>query len=113
LIIAAHDISNSPADLEALTARPGWHSLEAVRNRKFAVISEAVNRPAPRIVAAIEELARKLHPEAFPENSPNTPSKDKPEKEKSAPEGNPPGPAKNLLAGSCVAATNEDDPCNR
>jgi hypothetical protein len=84
-----------------------------VRNRKFAVISEAVNRPAPRIVAAIEELARKLHPEAFPENSPNTPSKDKPEKEKSAPEGNPPGPAKNLLAGSCVAATNEDDPCNR
>jgi cobalamin transport system substrate-binding protein len=113
LIIAAHDISNSPADLEALTARPGWHSLEAVRNRKFAVISEAVNRPAPRIVAAIEELARKLHPEAFPENSPSTPSKDKPEKEKGAPEANPPGPAKNLLAGSCVAASNEEDSCNR
>ena len=113
LIIAAHDISNSPADLEALTARPGWHSLEAVRNRKFAVISEAVNRPAPRIVAAIEELARKLHPEAFPENSPSTPSKDKPEKEKSGPDANPPGPAKNLLARNCAAELNEGDSCNR
>jgi hypothetical protein len=36
-----------------------------VRDRNFAVISEAVNRPAPRIVTAIEELAQKLHPEAF------------------------------------------------
>jgi hypothetical protein len=41
--------------------------LNAVRDRKFAVISEAVNRPAPRIVTAIEELAQKLHPEAFVE----------------------------------------------
>jgi predicted O-methyltransferase YrrM len=39
--------------------------LEAVRNRRFAVISDAVNRPAPRIVSAIEDLARQLHPEAF------------------------------------------------
>jgi hypothetical protein len=39
--------------------------LNAVRDRNFAVISEAVNRPAPRIVTAIEELAEKLHPEAF------------------------------------------------
>jgi len=31
------------------------------------VISEAVNRPAPRIVSAIEDLARQLHPEAFAE----------------------------------------------
>jgi hypothetical protein len=29
------------------------------------VISDAVNRPAPRIVSAIEDLARQLHPEAF------------------------------------------------
>ncbi|PYT62288.1 MAG: hypothetical protein DMG35_07890, partial [Acidobacteria bacterium] len=32
-----------------------------------AVISDAVNRPAPRIVSAIEDLARQLHPEAFAE----------------------------------------------
>jgi len=44
---------------------PGWRLLDAVRNRRFAVISDAVNRPAPRIVSAIEDLARQLHPEAF------------------------------------------------
>ena len=33
----------------------------------MAKVIEAVNRPAPRIVTAIEELAEKLHPEAFVE----------------------------------------------
>jgi hypothetical protein len=113
LIVATHDPAYAPADLEALTARPGWRSLEAVRNRRFAVISEAVNRPAPRIVSAIEELARQLHPEAFPETSPNPPSKerDKPEKEKSAPEANPPGAVRNSLA-LCATLVSGNDSCN-
>ena len=54
---------------EALSALPGWQLLDAVRNRRFAVISDAVNRPAPRIVSAIEDLARQLHPTAFQEQS--------------------------------------------
>jgi hypothetical protein len=29
------------------------------------VLSDAINRPAPRMVDAIEQLARALHPEAF------------------------------------------------
>jgi hypothetical protein len=37
-----------------------------VRDRRYAVISDAVNRPAPRIVSAIEDLARQLHPEVSP-----------------------------------------------
>ena len=53
--------------LDMLATRPAWRILNAVRDRNFAVISEAVNRPAPRIVTAIEELAEKLHPEAFVE----------------------------------------------
>jgi iron complex transport system substrate-binding protein len=53
--------------LDVLATRPAWRILNAVRDRNFAVISEAVNRPAPRIVTAIEELAEKLHPEAFVE----------------------------------------------
>jgi iron complex transport system substrate-binding protein len=52
-------------DFDVLTERPGWRLLEAVRNRRYAIISDAVNRPAPRIVSAIEELARQLHPEVF------------------------------------------------
>jgi hypothetical protein len=45
--------------------RPGWQLLNAVRNRHYAVISDAVNRPAPRIVSAIEDLAHQLHPASF------------------------------------------------
>jgi ABC-type Fe3+-hydroxamate transport system substrate-binding protein len=54
---------------------PGWRILEAVRNRRYAVTSDAVNRPAPRIVSAIADLARQLHPEAFPEKSENEKNK--------------------------------------
>jgi hypothetical protein len=47
--------------------RPGWQILDAVRQRRYAVVSEAIIRPAPRIVSVIEDLARQLHPEAFME----------------------------------------------
>jgi iron complex transport system substrate-binding protein len=56
---------------DALAQLPGWRILEAVRNRRFITMSDAVNRPAPRIVSAIEELARQLHPEAFTEKPPD------------------------------------------
>ncbi|MGB8323273.1 MAG: cobalamin-binding protein [Candidatus Acidiferrum sp.] len=65
LVFAASHSENAARDFDALASRPGWRILDAVHNRRFAVISEAVNRPAPRIVSAIEELARQLHPEAF------------------------------------------------
>jgi iron complex transport system substrate-binding protein len=50
---------------DSLVELPGWRILNAVRERHYAIASEAVIRPAPRIVSAIEELARQLHPEAF------------------------------------------------
>jgi cobalamin transport system substrate-binding protein len=65
LVFAESHGESSPQNFEALAERPGWRILEAVKNHKFVVISEAVNRPAPRIVAAIEDLAAKLHPELF------------------------------------------------
>ncbi|HYL61746.1 MAG TPA: cobalamin-binding protein [Candidatus Methylomirabilis sp.] len=65
LVFAASHSDGAQNDFEALAQLPGWRGLEAVRRRRFAVISDAVNRPAPRIVSAIEELARQLHPEAF------------------------------------------------
>jgi len=65
LVFAASHSPTGGIDFDALAARPGWRGLEAVRNRRFAVISEAVNRPAPRIISAIEDLARQLHPDAF------------------------------------------------
>ena len=65
LVFASSHSESAARDFDALAARPGWRILDAVRNRRYAVISDAVNRPAPRIVSAIEELARQLHPEAF------------------------------------------------
>jgi cobalamin transport system substrate-binding protein len=65
LVFAASHSESGQNDFEVLAERPGWRGLDAVRNRRFAVISDAVNRPAPRIISAIEDLARQLHPEAF------------------------------------------------
>jgi iron complex transport system substrate-binding protein len=84
LVFAASHFAGGQLDFDALAARPGWEILQAVRSRHFAVISEAVNRPAPRIVSAIEELARQLHPDAFP----STPAP-VPVPEKAAPLGKP------------------------
>jgi iron complex transport system substrate-binding protein len=64
-LVFAESQDSGQNDFDVLAERPGWRGLDAVRNRRFAVISEAVNRPAPRIVSAIEDLARQLHPEAF------------------------------------------------
>jgi iron complex transport system substrate-binding protein len=67
LIFAESHSEAAPRNVDVLATRPGWRILDAVKNRQFAVISDAVNRPAPRIVSAIEDLATKLHPTAFSE----------------------------------------------
>lgn len=72
LVFADSHSEAAPRNMDTLATRPGWRILNAVRDRKFAVISDAVNRPAPRIVSAIEDLAEKLHPQAFAEKSAGT-----------------------------------------
>jgi iron complex transport system substrate-binding protein len=67
LVFAESHSQSGTRELETLAELPGWRILDAVRNHHLAVISDAVNRPAPRIVSAIEDLARQLHPEAFVE----------------------------------------------
>ena len=69
LVFADSHSEKAAQDVEALATRPGWNLLDAVKHRKFAVISDAVNRPAPRLFDAIEDLARQLHPEAFSNKS--------------------------------------------
>ena len=87
LVFAATHSENAPHDFEGLPTLPGWRILDAVRNRRYAIISDAVNRPAPRIITAIEDLARQIHPEAFQEKQES--GKDKTEKEVSPPRGGP------------------------
>jgi iron complex transport system substrate-binding protein len=61
-------LAHSPAleqRLKALRTSPTWGRLEALREGRVIVLDEAVLRPGPRIVDAIEQLARTLHPEGF------------------------------------------------
>jgi iron complex transport system substrate-binding protein len=92
LVFAAAHSETTHDDVEVLATLPGWHILDAVSKRRYAVISDAVNRPAPRIVTAIEDLARQLHPEAFiekPESDKEKSDKEKIEKENPTPNQRP------------------------
>ena len=65
LVFANSHTGEGKHDFAALAARPGWRNLDAVRNNRYAVVSDAINRPSPRIVSVIEDLAHQLHPEIF------------------------------------------------
>jgi iron complex transport system substrate-binding protein len=65
LVFASAHTGDTQRDIDALRTRPGWKNLEAMRHGNVVVVSDAINRPAPRMVDAIERLARALHPEAF------------------------------------------------
>ncbi len=54
-------------DPKTVASRPGWSSIAAVRtDRVYAVDTNDFSRPdAPRMVTALEELAKLLHPELF------------------------------------------------
>jgi iron complex transport system substrate-binding protein len=95
LVFAASHSDSAAPTVDALATLPGWNIVDAVTNRRFAVISDAVNRPAPRIVSAIEDLARQLHPDAFvekPEKLDEKNLKEKIEKEKDKNEKAAPAP---------------------
>lgn len=65
LIFAESHLGTVERNMDELAELPGWRLLEAVRHHRMAVVSEAINRPAPRIVSAIEDLAHQLHPDAY------------------------------------------------
>ena len=65
LVFASAHAGDTQRDIDALRTRPGWRSLDAMQHGNIVVVSDAINRPAPRMVDAIEHLARALHPEAF------------------------------------------------
>ncbi len=51
---------------ESIAARPGWDSLSAVKdNQIFPFDDNLVSRPGPRLVDALEQLAKLLRPELF------------------------------------------------
>jgi iron complex transport system substrate-binding protein len=60
-------MKHTMSEMPALTARPGWTSMRAVREGRVFVAegSQYFNRPGPRIAESLEILAEVLHPELF------------------------------------------------
>ncbi|MBF8306005.1 MAG: corrinoid transporter substrate-binding protein [Acidobacteria bacterium] len=78
------DIARTRQELPALTRRPGWENLRAVREGRVVLLdgnqyfnrpgprlaelldgNQYFNRPGPRLVESLEILAEILHPEVF------------------------------------------------
>jgi iron complex transport system substrate-binding protein len=61
------NMTRAAQDLPALTNRPEWPQLKAVRNRRVYIAdgNQYFNRPGPRIAESLEILAEILHPELF------------------------------------------------
>ncbi|MFQ5656239.1 MAG: ABC transporter substrate-binding protein [Candidatus Methylomirabilales bacterium] len=65
VILLALD-GGGPEDRDLLRRLPVWRDIRAVRDGAVRVVdSNMMNRPGPRIVDAVELLARAFHPEAF------------------------------------------------
>ena len=55
-----------PTTAESLAARPGWGTMSAVADRRvYPIDTNWVDRPGPRLVNALEAMARFIHPELF------------------------------------------------
>lgn len=50
----------------SVKARPGWSAIDAVKNDKiFAVDPNIISRPGPRIIDALETIAKDAYPDRF------------------------------------------------
>ncbi len=60
-------LAKTRAESRALTQRPGWAELKAVRNGRVALTDghQYFNRPGPRLAESLEILAEVLHPGHF------------------------------------------------
>jgi len=65
LVFASAHPEEITAILAGMRNLPGWRDLKAVEENKILIVSDAINLPAPRLVDVIEDLARRLHPDAF------------------------------------------------
>jgi iron complex transport system substrate-binding protein len=66
IFLADHPFGESA---ETVKARPGWEKISAVVNGRIVELTQEqgdmVSRPGPRVVDALELIARALHPDAF------------------------------------------------
>jgi iron complex transport system substrate-binding protein len=65
LIFARGHDDPDAGNLDALRKRPVYRDLKPVREGHVVSVSDSIDRPAPRMIDAIEELAHELHGHAF------------------------------------------------
>jgi iron complex transport system substrate-binding protein len=65
IVLASSHTGEGSRTLEDLRTRSAWKDLQAVRSGHVAIISEEIDRPAPGLIDAIEQLAHEIHPNAF------------------------------------------------
>lgn len=64
ILLSDHPAGENP---ERVRSRPGWQGVSAVAGGLiFTINPDLANRPGPRAVEGLEEIARALHPELFP-----------------------------------------------
>ena len=65
-VILAPTAEAEPMTVERLRTRPGWNNLRAVRNNRIHLIDgDLISRCGPRLVDALEVMARALYPDRF------------------------------------------------
>jgi iron complex transport system substrate-binding protein len=65
-VILGPDSHGEKLTLEQIQTRPGWGGIQAVREgRIYLVNGDIVSRSGPRLVDALEDIARALHPDLF------------------------------------------------
>jgi iron complex transport system substrate-binding protein len=65
IIIFSH-AAYSGRTKEQVLARTGWESIKAIKNTAvFSIDGNLIDRPGPRVVEGLEELAKLIHPELF------------------------------------------------
>ena len=52
--------------IDSIRERPGYGDINAVKNDRIYLLDpDIVSRPGPRIIDALELIARSIHPELF------------------------------------------------
>ncbi len=65
ILLADANVPVNPVKPEDVGRRPGWSGITAVRQQAIRAIDAPASRPGPRIVDALEAIARAIHPELF------------------------------------------------
>lgn len=65
-VIIGAESSMGGKPVVAVTNRPGWDALRAVKNQRiFTINDDIIFRAGPRLIIALELIAKYLHPELF------------------------------------------------